>query len=151
GGFTKSGDGLATFGTGTKTYTGPTVLGGGRLRMSLAAAATQTASFTIANGGQLDIIAAGSFTLGSGPLNLNGAGPSTGPFAAFPGAFRPDTGLAITINNAVVLQSDSLVHVQGTTAVTTFAGNVSGPGKLTLTSTPHDANLGTLTLKGANT
>src|SRR6185369_128226 len=47
GGFTKNGLGLATFGTGAKSYTGPTVLNGGRLRMSLAAAATQTSSFTI--------------------------------------------------------------------------------------------------------
>jgi len=151
GGFTKLGDGLATFGTGAKMYTGPTVLGGGRLRMSLAASATGTSSFTIA-GGQLDIIAAGTFTLGSGPLNLSGAGPTTGPYAAFPGAIRNDTGLIVTINNMVVLQSDTLIHVQGSAAgSTTLAGNVSGPGKLSLTGTPHDANLGVLVLNGANT
>jgi autotransporter-associated beta strand protein len=151
GGFTKNGDGLATFGTGAKTYTGATVLNGGRMRMSLAAAPTATSSLTINSGGQLTLIAAGSFTFGAGPLNLNGAGPTTGPFAAFPGAIRNDTGLAVTINNSVVLQSDTLIHVQGSAGgSTTFASGVSGAGKLTLTGTPHDANLGMLALNAAN-
>ena len=113
GGFTKQGDGLATFGTGTKTYSGATVLTGGRMRMSLAASPTATSSFTINAGGQLNLISAGSYTFGSGPMNLNGSGPTTGPFAAFPGAIRNDTGIAVTINNSVVLQSDTLIHVQG--------------------------------------
>jgi fibronectin-binding autotransporter adhesin len=151
GGFTKSGDGLATFGTGAKTYTGPTVLGGGRLRISSAASPNATASFTI-NGGQLTLISAANYTFGSGPLNLNGAGPITGPFAAFPGAIRPDTGLAIAINNAVVLQSDAMIHVQGSASGSlTLPNAVSGPGKLTFTSPAHDANLGVLVLGGANT
>ena len=42
GGFTKNGDGLATFGTGTKTYAGPTVLNGGRMRISNAAMPSNT-------------------------------------------------------------------------------------------------------------
>ena len=151
GGFTKLGDGGMTFGTGAKTYTGPTVLAGGRMRMSVAAQPQQTASFTIAAGGQLDQITAGTLTMGTGPLNLNGAGPTSGPFAAFPGAIRNDTGLISTINNVVVLQSDTLIHVQGTAGSTTFANSISGPGKLTLTSPNHDANLGSLILNGANT
>ena len=152
GGFTKSGDGLGTFGSGAKTYTGATVLTGGRMRMSLLAAPTATSSFTINAGGQLTLIAAGSYTFGSGPLNLNGAGPTSGPYAVYPGAIRNDTSLAVTINNAVVLQSDTLIHVQGSaTGSTTLSGTVSGPGKLTLTAIPHDANLGVLALNGANT
>ena len=56
------------------------------------------------------------------------------------------------VNNAVVLQSDTLLHVQGSASGSmTLAGNASGPGKLTLTSQPHDANLGVLVLNGANT
>ncbi len=152
GGFTKQGDGLATFGSGAKTYTGPTVLSGGRMRMSLLARAQSTSSFTINAGGQLTLISAGTFDFGTGILTLNGAGPTTGPFSAFPGAIRNDTGLAITINNTVVLQSDTVLHVQGSASGSmTLAGVVSGPGKLTLASTPHDANLGMLLLNGANT
>jgi autotransporter-associated beta strand protein len=152
GGFTKLGDGLATFGTGAKTYTGSTVIGGGRIRISVAAQPSTTSSFTISAGGQVTQITAGSITFGSGTLYLNGAGPATGPFAPFPGAIRNDTGLISTINSAaVVLQSDTLIHVQGTAGSTTIANSVSGPGKLTFTATPHDANLGTLVLNGANT
>ena len=151
GGFTKGGVGLATFGTGAKTYTGPTVINGGRMRISNAARPVSTSGFTINNGGQLDMITAGTYDFGSGPMNLNGAGPTTGSFAAFPGAIRNDSGLVVTVSNAVVLQSDTLIHVQGSTGSTTLAGNISGPGKLTLTSQPHDANLGTLVLNGTNT
>jgi fibronectin-binding autotransporter adhesin len=150
GGFTKQGDGTATFGTGAKTYTGPTVLSGGRMRMSFAARAQSTSSLTINTGGQLTLISAGTYDFG--PLTLNGAGPTAGPSAPFPGAIRNDTGLVVTINNAVVLQSDTVLHVQGSAAGSmTMAGNMSGPGKLTYTSTPHDANLGVLVLNGANT
>jgi autotransporter-associated beta strand protein len=85
-------------------------------------------------------------------LNLNGSGPTTGPYASFPGAIRNDSNLAVTINNLVVLQSDTLIHVQGSAGgSTTFSSAVSGPGKLALTAQPHDANLGTLALNGANT
>jgi fibronectin-binding autotransporter adhesin len=99
GGFTKNGDGLATFGTGAKTYTGPTVLSGGRMRMSNAARAQSTSSFTVNAGAQLDLISGSSYTLGSGPLNLNGSGATSGPFAIFPGAIRNDTGLIAGITN----------------------------------------------------
>jgi len=151
GGFTKNGDGLATFGTGAKTYTGATVLNGGRLRVSLAAAPTTTSSFTINSGGQLDLISAGTFGFGSGPLNLNGAGPTSGPFAPFPGAIRPDTALAITITNPVVLQSNSVVHSQGAgTGSITFSGAVSGSGKLIAGSSAHDANVGSIILSNGN-
>lgn len=151
GGFTKEGDGLATFGTGAKTYTGPTILNGGRMRMSSAARPQQTSSFTINAGAQLTLITAASFNFGTEPLNLNGSGPVSGPFAAFPGAIRNDTGLAVGISNAIVLQSDTLLHVQGAAGSLTLSNIVSGVGKLTLTSQPHDANLGTLVLTAANT
>jgi autotransporter-associated beta strand protein len=152
GGFTKNGDGLATFGTGAKTYTGPTVLNGGRMRSSLVASPTATSSFTIKAGAQLDLISAGTYTFGSGPFNLNGSGATTGPFAAFPGAIRNDTNLAVTIANPVVLQSDSLIHVQGSaTGSVTLTNTVSGPGKLTLTALNSDVNQGQLVLQAANT
>jgi fibronectin-binding autotransporter adhesin len=151
GGFTKNGDGLATFGTGAKTYTGATVLNGGRMRISNAAQPSATSGFTINSGGQLTLISAGTYTLGSGTLTLNGAGPTSGPFAPFPGAIRPDTSLIITIANAVNLNSDSVVHSQGLgTASITFSGAVSGGGKLIVGSAAHDANIGNIILTGSN-
>ncbi|MEO7299938.1 MAG: autotransporter-associated beta strand repeat-containing protein [Verrucomicrobiota bacterium] len=153
GGFTKAGDGTATFGTAAKTYTGATVLNGGRMRISALAAPTATSSFTINSGGQLDIItaAAGALSLGTGNLNLNGDGPTTGPTAAFKGAIRNDTSVVATINNATVLQSDTLLHVQGLSGSLTFTNTISGPGKLTLTAPGSDANQGQLVLNGLNT
>jgi fibronectin-binding autotransporter adhesin len=150
GGFTKAGDGGATFGTGAKTYTGATNINGGRLRASIGASPTATSSLTI-NGGQLDLISNGTHTFGSGPLNLNGAGPTTGQFAAFPGAIRPDSGLVITITNSVVLQSNSVIHSQSASGVgsITFSGAVSGPGKLIAAATAHDASVGQIILSGA--
>jgi autotransporter-associated beta strand protein len=152
GGVTKNGDGTMTFGTGAKTYTGATVLNGGRTRMSIAAQPSATSSFTINSGAQLEIIAAGPFAVGSGPLNLNGTGASGGPNVSFPGAIRPSTGLAISVSNATVLQSDTLIHVQGSSSgVLTFTNKISGPGKLTVTAPGSDANIGNLVLNGANT
>jgi autotransporter-associated beta strand protein len=152
GGFTKLGDGLATFGTRAKTYTGPTVLGGGRMRISTAAQPSATSSFTINPGGQLTLISNnGTYTFGSGPLNLNGAGPTTGQFAPFPGAIRNNTDLIATITNNVDLQSTASIHVQGSaTGSTTLSGNVGGIGGLIAGANPHDANLGQLVLSGSN-
>lgn len=151
GGFTKQGDGLATFGTGPKTYTGATVLEGGRMRMSVAAHPTATASVTVNAGAQLTLITAGTYGFGGATLNLNGAGATSGPYAAFPGAIRNDTNLAAILTNPVVLQSDTLLHVAGTaTGSLTFSNVISGPGGLTLTAPGSDANLGQLVLENAN-
>ena len=152
GGFTKRGDGLATFGTGNKTYQGATILEGGRMRISAAAQPSATSSFTINAGAQLTLITVGAYTFGSGALNLNGSGATSGPFAIFPGAIRNDTNLAVTITNAVVLQSNTLLHVEGSaTGSITLTGIVSGPGSLTLTAPNSSANQGQLLLNGANT
>jgi fibronectin-binding autotransporter adhesin len=155
GGFTKNGDGLATFGTGAKTYTGATVLNAGRMRISGAAQPSATSSFTVNAGAQLTPIVTGStFSFGSSPLTLNGSGPTTGPFAAFPGAIRQDTNLDITIASAILLQTDSLLHVQkqaaSATGSLTLMGNISGPGRLSFTAPNSNTDLGTLTLRGTN-
>jgi fibronectin-binding autotransporter adhesin len=153
GGFTKNGDGLATFSNTTKTYTGPTILNGGRMRISEASAPTASSSFTINAGAQLTLISSASvYNLGAGSLFLNGNGPTTGPFAGTPGAIRQDTNTIITVANPVVLQSPTVIHVQATTTASlTFPNNVSGPGSLALGGIPHDNNLGKLVLSGANT
>lgn len=157
GGFTKNGDGLATFGTGARTYTGATVLNGGRTRISTAAMPANTSSFTVNAGGQLDTIAAGTYTFGTGSLNLNGVGATTGTFAQFPAAIRPDRGLAIVFTNATVLQSDTLLHMQANAGTAqnpvgsiTFSGPISGPGRLTFTAPNSDADMGTLSLTADN-
>ena len=149
----KQGEGLMTFGTGAKTYTGATVLNGGRTRISQTAQPSATSSFAINAGAQLTLIAANpaNFTFGSGPLNLNGTGATSGPFAVFPGAIRNDTNYVATINNPVVLQSDTLLHVEGAaTGSLTFPNTVSGPGSLTLTAPNSSINQGRLVLTGIN-
>lgn len=150
----KQGEGLMTFGTGAKTYTGETVLNGGRTRMSSTAQPSATSSFTINAGAQLTLIngaGGGSYTFGTGPLNLNGTGATSGPYSAFPGAIRNDTNLAVTINNPTVLQSDTLLHVQGAvTGSLTFTNTISGVGSLTLMARNSNADLGQLFLNGNN-
>jgi len=160
GGLTKTGPGLMTWAfTPTqsgllKAYTGPTLLSGGRVRMSSGAAPNATSSFTI-NGGQLDPISSNSFyTFGASsatPLKLSGFGPTSGPFAAFPGVIRPDTNFVIGITNNTELVSDSMLHMQGsTTGSLIMSGNMSGKGILYAGATSHDANLGKITLQGSN-
>jgi autotransporter-associated beta strand protein len=163
GGFTKNGPGLATFGTGAKTYTGPTFLNGGRMRISNAAFSTGTSSFSINTGAQLELISNGTYTFNSnnGSLKLNGSGATTGPFAVFPGAIRNTRAVGATITNPVVLQTDSLIHVQATAGTganpaltngfTEFSGPISGPGRLTFTAPNSDADQGYLILSGTNT
>ena len=154
GGFTKQGQGLLTFGTGGKAYTGATVLdtNSGRTRISVAGSPTATSSFTVKAGAQITLITAnGNYTWGTGPLNLNGTGlGATSAQGNFPGVIRNDTNLVATINNPIVLQSDSLIHVQGAaTGSTTFSNTVSGPGGLTLTAVNSNADIGKLVLSGA--
>jgi fibronectin-binding autotransporter adhesin len=158
---TKNGDGLMTYGTGGKTYTGPTFLNGGRTRISSAANPSSTATFTINSGAQFNPISGASYALGAATLYLNGSGATTGPFAVFPGAIRPDTGLAVTISNtSVVLQSDTLLHSQATagtgaaatpTGSLSLSGVISGPGKLTLTAPGSSIDIGNYVLTGNNT
>lgn len=149
GGFTKNGDATMTFGTGVKTYTGATVLNGGRMRMSLTAATTGTSSFTINSGGQLELVSAGSYTLGAGTLSLNGSGPVSGPAAPFPGVIRPTSNLAITITNAVNLLGTSQIVSSGASSSLTFSGNMSGIGGL-LIQGAGSGNGGIVALGGTN-
>lgn len=160
GGLTKDGDGKATISVLNKSYIGATVLNGGRTRISFSGMPTGTSNFTINAGAQMEMLTAGAYTLGTGSVNLNGTGPSGGPDAAFPGAIRNTTGTIITINNPVVLQSATTLHMQalGGTGVNatptgslTLANSVSGPGSLTLTAPSSNVDQGSLILSGNNT
>lgn len=158
GGFTKTGDGRISFtfnanDTGQiKSWEGPTNVNGGRWRTSLGGTnAMLTSSFTI-DGGQVEMIGDGSYTFGLGPVKLSGNGPATGPFAAFPGVIRPSTNTVTSITNPVVLQSDSVVHIQGSaTGAITFSGIVSGGGGFIQTALNSDANLGRIIFTNTNT
>lgn len=156
GGVTKSGQGLVTISTVTKTYTGPTLLDTdtGRTRIS-ASGSILNSPVTVKQGAQIALtLSSGNpnYTLGT-VLNLNGTGLGpTSPTGNFPGAIRNDTNLAAIILSPVVLQSDTLIHVQGSASgSTTFSNTVSGPGKLTLTAPNSDSNLGQLVLGNTNT
>jgi autotransporter-associated beta strand protein len=162
GGLTKDGIGLMTMAfiagqtAGVKQYQGPTVINNGRFRHSFGGTPSMTSSVTVNNGGQIELITNSStYTYGTSAatmLNLNGFGPTSGTLAAFPGAIRPSTGLVISIANNVVLQSDSMVHMQGSaTGALTFTGNVSGKGIFVAGSIPHDNNVGRITFQGTNT
>lgn len=157
GGFTKTGNDLMTMGTAAKAYTGPTALNAGRLRISAAGRPTATSSFTVNAGGQLNpITAGGTYTFGANsnvPLNLNGTGATTGTFAGFPGALRPDSDLVCTIANQVVLQTDSQINIfsRALTGTLTFSNAISGGGKLTMGGGDGEGNHhGTLKLSGGN-
>ena len=156
GGFTKNGAGLLTVSTSNKTYLGPTVMNGGRIRLSVAGNTTGTSSYTVNNGAQLTPIASGTFRFGplaTGVLNLNGTGLGAGSHPGdFPGAIRPDTGFDVVIDSNVFLQSDSLVHSQANAGVgsITFPREIGGPGRLTFTAPNSNTSLGTLNLTADN-
>lgn len=153
GGFIKAGDGVATFGSGLKTYEGATVLNAGRMRISATAAPSASSSFTINSGAQLELITNGTYNLGSGLLFLNGSGIAQDlPNGQFPGAIRTSSNnRQAVITNATVLQSDTTIHVEGTAALVTFTNSISGPGKLILGARNAGGTQGTLTLNGNNT
>jgi autotransporter-associated beta strand protein len=160
GGFTKTGPGRMTFAftpgnsTNFKTYTGPTRIENGRLRMSFGSRPLNTSSFTIADGGQLDLVSAGTntydFNGGVGTFSITGNGPTTGPDSIFPGAIRPDTGLNCTFTNPVLLPGgQAVIHSQRTAAGTssiTFTNKATGPGGFTFTAAGSDPNAGTYIL-----
>jgi autotransporter-associated beta strand protein len=162
GGFTKEGVGRMTFSTNAKTYTGATVLNNGPLRMSAAGSPTMTSSFTINNNATLEPTSStngGSFTLGSGPLVLNGQGfaPSGTPQGLIRSSEVSASGRGWVFNNNVTLQSNSLVHVQSQLGFgdrmhyIAFNGVVSGPGALIQTALDSDDKLGLVLLANANT
>jgi autotransporter-associated beta strand protein len=161
GGLTKEGVGRMTFSTNAKTYTGPTVLNNGSLRMSTAGSPTMTSSFTINNNATLEFFSSstgGTYTLGSGPLTLNGQGfaPSGTPQGLIRNSDTSASGKGYSVTNNVTLSSDSLVDVEGIDIADsihrlTFTGVIGGPGALIQTALDGDEKLGQVRLGSANT
>jgi autotransporter-associated beta strand protein len=161
-GVTKNGQGAMFFADVPKEFQGPLTVNNGRLRFnSNAQTATFTSSVFVGSGGQLTLESPGDVTFGRdrpligqtiGTLTLNGDG-----IAPFPGAIRPGSGINQTINNPVVLQSNTSIDVVGAggggaQGFLTLTNTVSGPGKLTVGLMPGDpTRIGNLTLNSANT
>jgi autotransporter-associated beta strand protein len=151
GGFVKAGDGMLRFTRWAKTYTGPTTIRQGVLAVSASAGLANTASITVLDGGQLRLTTSGSaveYAFG-GPLTLNGQGRSGGVVAesgqGIAGALRYDPGNegnSVTLASALLLASDSGVHVAGLDNTLALEGAISGPGTLI------KSGGGTLTLAG---
>lgn len=163
GGITKTGGGLFTLGTAAKTYTGPTLVSGGKIRISAAAAPTGTSSFTLSDGTQLNFTGnSGTVTLGTGTVALTGNGPATNG-----GAIRPERGSGSTAQDYVIPNAVSLnvgstntvtIHVQANSGsggggapigTLTLSGLVSGAAQLVFTAPNSDIDQGTLVLSRA--
>ena len=154
-----TGGGGFTIGTSASTFNGSIYINSGGIYEN-SSQLTSVASVIVANGGtwgvEDDATAAFNIATG-GRIVLNGTG------AGGNGALRltdQTTGTSLldprtTINNDIMLQSDSLIEVDngshtgvvsvaGSLSVLTLAGNISGPGALS------KAGLGNLVLSGAN-
>jgi len=146
------------------TYTGPTILDGGRTQIQ-PGSLTASSSFTVQNTGQLEPAVDGIYQLGAAnaPLYLNSDG--TGNLGG-QGTIRPTrtttrpTQITIT-NTSVVLQAPvTVVHSEGQGAngsdpslgYIQFDGVISGgpTNKLQFTTTSHSQNHGTYVLTGKN-
>jgi hypothetical protein len=167
GGITRLGGGTSgtaffTMTTGVKSYTGPTVLAGGRNGISAGAAPSNSSSFTISGSADLEPSTNGQYQLGAGDLILNGN--LTGQGAT--GIIRPDRnggGKQMTILNNIVLQSTALLHSELANGHVTptpgngfgdgyieLRGNISGAGALAWSSPGTDPMMGTLFVEGTN-
>jgi autotransporter-associated beta strand protein len=139
------------------TYSGGTIVQGGRLFIANAGALTPNGSVQV-NAGTLVINAAGSPTFAQ-TINLaSGAALSLRKDATISGVTLPTAGsvvfnkddqptVAFSLNSAPVLVGDLTVQVGGqnsTVGDVTLAGNITGSGGLTKTQT------GTLILAGVN-
>jgi fibronectin-binding autotransporter adhesin len=166
GGITKNGLGILAVSDTPKTYTGPTIVNAGRFRIQPAVAniggLIGTSSVTVNAGGQLQFDtgtpAAGTNNFGPNGntvVTLNGIGVTTpgAALTAFQGAIRVETNRVTSMNNKVVLASDSLINTVGpvgTTTSLTISNVVSGPGGL-IHNGGNGAGNGTLILNGVNT
>jgi len=153
----KGPDGDVVLTGNNNTYSGGTIVQGGRLFIANAAALTPNGSVQV-NAGSLVINAAGSPTFAQ-TINLaSGAALSMRKDATISGVILPTAGsvifnrddqptVAFSLNSAPVLAGDLTVQVGGqnpTVGHVTLMGDITGDGGLTKTHT------GTLIIAGAN-
>jgi autotransporter-associated beta strand protein len=143
GGLTKAGLGTATITNGsgvTKTYSGPTIVEAGRLRIgtqsgSPGAPLLNTSNISVASNAQLDLGPnAATFLFGTSsatPININGTGiqpgtPIGGTYGSS-GAIRANTNITLQ-NNIVVQSNDATItaNATGGAATLTLNGIISG-------------------------
>ena len=142
--FIKDGPGRLSFTTTTKAFTGSLTVAAGRLSVSSAGAPTGTSAVTVQSGGMLMLNSAATWNIGGGTavITLNGAG--TGESNQGVGALRAQAGGANSISNPITLGSNSTIHIDGGTSVSTFSGPFSGGFTLT------KSGAGNMTLTNAN-
>jgi autotransporter-associated beta strand protein len=152
GGFTKQGAGALRMTTNLKQYTGPTIFDtdSGFTAIEFGGRPSATSSVTVMPGAGIFLLTPGNYSFGSGPLNLNGAGPPPS-VSQIGGALRNSSSFSPTVSNPIVLQSNSVIEVAGSTRILTLSNIVSGPGRLEVSGETHSSVLGRLSLQAANT
>lgn len=120
GGITKSGSGTLAFTSMPKSYTGPTIINGGTLRMSGSGQAKNTSKVQINSGGTLELSSDTVYEIGPGPVILNGG-------RLFSSSSEP--GDVVRLKNRVEVQAASSVEVAGQ-SVLVMDGDLSGGGNI---------------------
>ena len=142
GGLIKNGIGVASLTGDSKTYTGPTRIDEGVLRVTAPASPTQSASVTVDSGGQLRLSSGGTaeapadYVFG-GPLHLRGEGRGAGipdnQGVGILGALRYDPGGGTNfarLTGPTSLFGPARMHVDGSANHLELAGPLSGPHAL---------------------
>lgn len=152
---TKSGAGTLVL-SGTNTYTGSTVVGGGTLRINASAALPSASAVTISNGATLQLASGGSYsagtlTLGSGGGMIDFGGiTNTLTFAGFTGAGTVDV-VNYTHSGSSYIRFTS--YVSGLTNAFTIGGEaaaIAANGDLILASAiPEPSSVALLGALGA--
>jgi len=110
GGLTKSGAGTLTL-TNANTYSGPTIIGAGRLALSGAGAIANSAVITISNSATFDVSDASGYTLGPAQV-LQGVGTVNGAVTVN-GTITPGLGAigTLTLNNSPTFNGMTLMKI----------------------------------------
>lgn len=148
GGITKRGAGSLVFGDTLKEFQGPLIIEEGRMRFNSGARVPNvTSAVEVQDGGQITFDASGA----SGNLTFGGERPMAGlgpipdiklnglGIGIFPGALRVGGGFTQTLNNAIELQTDTAINVDGgglANGTLTLTSAISGAGKLIVGALP---------------